>query len=75
METQERGRRGRCENFTRSPGDCTAMNNKMRFEFVPSMGFCASNEFILLEFIKGTREYATIVAFVAEIERFFVISR
>lgn len=50
------------------------MNNKMRFEFVPSMGFCASNEFILLEFIKGTREY-TIVAFVAEIERFFVISR
>lgn len=51
------------------------MNNKMRFEFVPSMGFCASNEFIFLEFIKGTREYTTIVAFVAEIERFFVISR
>lgn len=51
------------------------MNNKMRFEFVRSMGFCASNEFILLEFIKGTREYATIVAFVAEVERFFVISR
>lgn len=51
-------RERRCENFTRSPGDCSecaAMNNKMRFEFVRSMGFCASLYASNLCSIKGTR--------------------
>lgn len=41
-----------------SPGDCSecaAMNNKMRFEFVRSMGFCASLYASNLCSIKETR--------------------
>lgn len=48
------------------------MNNKMRFEFVRSMGSCARNEFILTEFVLDKRNEDTTT--VAEIERFFVIS-